>query len=167
MIRKVLISLLAIAGFFFLLLTPHSHATAIPEKCFDIQLKSLDGSVHKLTEFKGKPTILVFWASWCPHCRKEMPQLKELYQEENGEINIVAVAMDKDINKLKSYLEELKPEFPVFTRNEKLPECLGEIRGVPTLFVLDENLSFIKKFEGETPNEEIKEALGKGTCGCL
>jgi len=105
MMRKLLITLFAVAGMFFLLMTPHSHATALPEKCFDIQLKALDGTVHKLSEFKGKPTILVFWASWCPHCRKEMPQLKELYNQEGGDIQIIAVSMDKDLEKLKKYLE--------------------------------------------------------------
>jgi len=105
MMRKLLITLFAVAGMFFLLMTPHSHATALPEKCFDIQLKALDGTVHKLSEFKGKPAVLVFWASWCPHCRKEMPQLKGLYNQEGGDIQIIAMSMDKEMEKLKKYLE--------------------------------------------------------------
>jgi len=105
MMRKLLITLFAFIGIFFLLMTPHSHVTALPENCFNIELKSLDGKTYKLSEFKGKPTILVFWASWCPHCRKEMPQLKGLYNQEGGDIQIIAMSMDKEMEKLKKYLE--------------------------------------------------------------
>ncbi len=168
MIRKFFLTTAALMGLAFSLLAPHSRGSTLSEKCLNVQLKTVDGEVYKFSQLKGKPTVLVFWASWCPHCRREMPRLKELKEQEGSAIQIIAVSMDRDMEGLKNYLRQLEPNFTIYTRNEELPECFGGIRGVPTLFVLNKEFNIIKKFEGTTPNEEIKEALLKGkACGCL
>ncbi len=131
---------------------------AVSPKCLNIELQNLEGRSFTLADFKGTPTVLVFWASWCPHCRREMPQLKELY-EEGGDIQILAVSMDKDQEALRNYLDELEPNFPIFVRNEELANCIGGVRGIPTLFVLDKDFSTAEKFVGETSNEKLKGAL--------
>ncbi len=133
-------------------------ASSIADSCLRIPLMGLDGKQYTLEDFRGKTSLLIFWRSTCPHCRAELPRIKELVEEIGDRVNIIAVSLDTDDEYFKNYIEELKPNFPIY-RSLELRPCIGGIRGVPTLFVLDENLNIIKKFEGTTPNDEIKKAL--------
>ncbi len=155
--KKLIFS--AILGFFALALL--LSAQAIPQKCQEITLKGLDGKNYTLADFKGKVSLLIFWRSTCPHCRHEMPRIKELYKKYRGVINFVPVSLDTDEEHFSNYLKELQPNFLIF-RSLELRPCVSEvskIRGVPTLFLLDPNLNIVKKFEGTTSNEEIEKAL--------
>ncbi len=149
---------IAILAVFSLVLSPVLIGSSIPQACIRIPLKGLDGKTHTLEEFKGKKTILIIWRSTCPHCRTELPRIKELKEELGNDVNIVAVSLDTNDQYFENYIEELKPNFEIL-RSLELRPCIGGIRGVPTIFVLDEELNIIEKFEGTTPNDKIKAAL--------
>lgn len=71
----------------------------------DLVLLRPDGSRRKLTDLRGKPVLLHFWATWCPPCKEELPGLLELGRElaQNGELQLVAVTMDKDWAALRQF----------------------------------------------------------------
>jgi len=160
--KKIALILTIVAlALLFLVIAPMVNAASVPEYCQKITFKSLDGNTYTLADFKGKTSLLIFWRSTCPHCRNELPNIKELYTELGDEINFIAVSLDTNEEYFKNYLKELKPNFPIY-RTLELRPCINEvdrIRGVPTLFILDKDLNIIKKFEGTTPNEKIKEVL--------
>src|SRR5690606_33071951 len=57
----------------------------------DFELETLDGAVVKLSELKGEKVILNFWATWCPPCKEEMPEMQEFYDKYGDDINVIAV----------------------------------------------------------------------------
>ena len=57
----------------------------------DFTVQEADGTVHKLSEYKGKPIVLNFWASWCGPCRSEMPEFNEVYKERGTEVQFLMV----------------------------------------------------------------------------
>lgn len=58
--------------------------------------KTLDGKPVRLSDFEGKPVVVVFWASWCPHCRNELPQMERLQQAATPErVRVVAVNVEE------------------------------------------------------------------------
>ena len=57
----------------------------------DFTVQEADGTVHKLSEYKGKPIVLNFWASWCGPCRAEMPEFNEVYKERGTEVQFLMV----------------------------------------------------------------------------
>ena len=66
-----------------------------PEMLPDIALPDLDGATRRLTEWKGKPLLVNFWATWCEPCRREIPLLKTLRRERTSEgLEIVGIAVD-------------------------------------------------------------------------
>jgi len=71
-------------------------------------LPGTDGKTYTLKDFKGKTVILDFWATWCPDCRNEMPQLKALQKRIQGreDIVMIGVSCDTDADKLASYIKE-------------------------------------------------------------
>ena len=69
----------------------------------DFELESLDGTMVKLGDFRGKKVVLNFWASWCPPCREEMPEFQKIHEQNKG---IVIVGVN---------LQESKEAISVFT----------------------------------------------------
>lgn len=59
----------------------------------DFTVQEADGTAHKLSEYKGKPVVLNFWASWCGPCRMEMPEFDEVYKARGEEVHFLMVNM--------------------------------------------------------------------------
>lgn len=90
-------------------------------KAPDITLKDQNGVQHKLSDYKGKVIFLNFWATWCPPCRGEMPEIQKLYEKYNTEDSEVAVlgiaapgvGRESDIKGISSFLSENDYTYPV------------------------------------------------------
>jgi peroxiredoxin len=84
---------------------PAPPATKVPDRLPDIELPGTDGKVHHLEEWKGKPLVVNFWATWCDPCRREIPLLKALRLEHaQYGLEIVGIAIDyaDDVRKYAS-----------------------------------------------------------------
>ena len=117
---------------------------------FDFTLTDQYGNKHKLSDYKGKVVFLNFWATWCPPCKKEMPDIEELYNKYNlnqDEVVFLGVANPKsaeypsnqDVEKeeIKSFLKDNKYTFP--TLFDETGEVLRNynISAFPTTFMID------------------------------
>src|SRR5699024_11292811 len=61
------------------------------EKAPDLELKTLDGEKVKLSDYEGEKVIVNFWATWCPPCREEIPDIQKLY--DNYDVEILSIDM--------------------------------------------------------------------------
>ncbi len=86
---------------------------AIPERLPDFVLPGLDGAPHRLSEWKGRPLVVNFWATWCEPCRHEMPLLEEIHRKyaKDG-IEIVGIAVDYR-EPVEKFVHQLGIEYPV------------------------------------------------------
>lgn len=78
----------------------------------DFELETLDGEVIRLSDLKGEKVILNFWASWCPPCKEEMPEMQKFYETYGDEIKIVAVNFNEKDEKVSEFLNEHGYTFP-------------------------------------------------------
>ena len=78
----------------------------------DFSLETLDGEVVSLSELKGEKVILNFWATWCPPCREEMPEMQKFYDAHQDDVKVIAVNFNEKDEKVKDYLEEFGYTFP-------------------------------------------------------
>lgn len=114
--------------------------TASAETAPDFTLTTLDGKTITKASLQGKPTLLMFWASWCGTCQRELPNLKTLYEEKKGKgFQAVAVGFQDDEAGIRRYVETNPGTF-VFptaydTRNQV--SALFRARGTPTFVLLD------------------------------
>ena len=79
----------------------------------DLALVGPDGASHRLGDFRGKPVLLHFWATWCPPCKEELPGLLELGRElaQSGELQLVALTVDKDWDAVRDFFAgQIPPE---------------------------------------------------------
>ncbi|MEY4504697.1 MAG: hypothetical protein RL154_993 [Pseudomonadota bacterium] len=168
--KKLILALFAI----FLLLGCEKREQNIKEQNLDLTLTTSKGApinvaIHgdkfDFSGFEGKPLLVVFFATWCPPCKAEMPELAKLKTEFNGSVNILAVLVekDKDPTELEAFIKEHKINFPVAVSHEnfKLGSALGGVKGIPALFMFDANGSLAKIYPGAVPAELIADDFKK------
>lgn len=99
---------------------------------------TIDGEKVSLSQYKGKKAVwLVFWATWCPYCQKEIPALKELHKKYGDKVEILAIniGVNDSIEKSKDYQFEHDLLYKIIFSNEITRQY--EVRGTPTQIVID------------------------------
>jgi thiol-disulfide isomerase/thioredoxin len=94
---------------------PDAPATGrkVPENVPDLALPGLDGSLHKLSGWTGRPLLINFWATWCEPCRREIPLLKSLRKEHAAKrLEIVGIAIDFR-DPVRKYVAEHSMDYPI------------------------------------------------------
>jgi len=103
----------------------------------DFTLSDLQGKTWNLKDQRGKVVLLNFWATWCPPCRKEMPDLEALYSRFKDKGFVVLAISDEEAAKVRPFLAERNITYPVLLDpGRKVHEQL-EIEGIPKSFVYD------------------------------
>jgi peroxiredoxin len=114
---------------------------AINKPAPDFAVRDLDGKIVRLSDFHGKTVVLNFWASWCPPCRAEMPDLLEIYEERLADDDFVVLAVDKltedTVSAVESFAAEFGLTFPIaFDGSDDIFQRYG-VRGLPSTFFID------------------------------
>jgi len=133
------------------------------ETAQDFEAVDFDGRQVKLSDFKGKPLLLNFWATWCPPCLKELPEFQRFFDEHNEDVNIVAVNLttsERSVLHVKNFVLEKKLTFPVYLDEDGLAAQKYLVRYIPTSYFLDENLKILEVHVGPLTYEQIKEKFG-------
>lgn len=124
-------------------------------------------------ELKGKVVLLNFFATWCPPCQAEIPNLVSLKNKYKDDFEVVAVNVgDKQgvlssSDNINSFIKENKINYIVTNteQNFKLSNIVGKIKSIPTMFMFDKSGKLVQKYVGIVPEEmmesDIKKALGK------
>jgi peroxiredoxin len=119
----------------------YSHAIEIGNPAADFNLKTLEGRNVKLSDYKGKnPVYLIFWATWCPACKEEIPKLKAIYSKFQPK-ELIMLAVNVGINdsakKAALYKERHNLPYPVLFDNDSLVTKLYNVMGTPTMVIID------------------------------
>jgi peroxiredoxin len=105
----------------------------------DFTLAELAGKTWTLKEQRGKVVVLNFWATWCPPCRKEMPDLETLYQQFKDQGFVILAISDEDADKVRPFIAEQKVTYPILLDPGRKVNELFQIEGIPKTFVYDRN----------------------------
>jgi peroxiredoxin len=103
----------------------------------DFTLTELNGKTWTLKELRGKVVLVNFWATWCPPCRKEMPDLETLYKQFKDQSLVILAISDEDESKVKPFIAEQKITYPILLDPRRKVNELFEIEGIPKTFVYD------------------------------
>jgi cytochrome c biogenesis protein CcmG/thiol:disulfide interchange protein DsbE len=113
-------------------------------------LKSLEGKTIALSDFKGKPVLLVFWATWCPTCKEELPLLEKFSEGKRDQLAILMVTVDGEREKkAQKIIKENKITLPVaLLLKEKVMENYGVKGWIPLIFLIDPEGLIVGKIVG-------------------
>src|SRR6202167_940456 len=113
----------------------------------DFTLQSLDGKTVRLSDFRGKPVLLNFWATWCEPCKIEMPWFVEMQKQHAAEgLQIVGVAMDDSAEKdIADFAHQMGVNDPVLIGKEDVGSAYGGIPFLPATFYIDRDGKVVDK----------------------
>jgi thiol-disulfide isomerase/thioredoxin len=146
---------------FFLLVTPAVTLAQAPRSAPPVVLKDLRGRTVRLTDFKGKVVLLNFWATWCPPCRAEIPELIR-WQREYGSkgLQIIGVTYPPtDRRKVRSFLRAFKVTYPVLLGDRKTKALFDAGETLPFSVVIDREGKVRENIEGILLPEEFDEKV--------
>ena len=100
-------------------------------------LKDATGKVHNLADYKGKWVLVNFWATWCPPCLEEMPDLVALY-EERKDVMVLGIAMDYQNPKtVLEFADSMFVTYPIVLGDKNIAAKIGKVPGLPTTYLFD------------------------------
>ena len=140
MMRQVTIQLMLLlllswsaSAFAGQLLTPYKG----PQPAPDFELVDVDGEKHRLSDYRGKPLIINFWATWCPPCREEMPSMNRAWRKVKDDIAMLAINVGEDEDTIFIFSADYPIDFPVLLDRSGAVIKQWPVKGLPTTFVLD------------------------------
>ena len=107
----------------------------------DFKLKTPDGKTVQLSDYKGKTVVLDFWASWCPDCRKDAPEVVRMYNayRQYG-VEFIGISMDTDVEAWKKAIEKFGITYPQVSELKKFKETdiskAYGVKWIPSMVVI-------------------------------
>jgi len=124
-------------------------------------LPDVNGKTVSLSDYKGKVVILDFWATWCPPCKREIPDFIELQKSYGSKgLQVVGIALDEP-GKVQAFAQQNGMNYPVLLGTDDIAIKYGGIQGIPTTFVIDKSGKIVNKFEGFRPKSVFEEEIKK------
>lgn len=152
-----------------------SNANNDKTPAIDFELKDQYGKTHKLSDYKGKVVFLNFWATWCPPCKMEMPDIQKLYEKyekqgEKSEVVVLSVAApntqdEKNIDGIKAFLEENGYTYPVLMDDGGYTFGAYRISSLPTTFMIDKEGNVFGYVQGGLTQEAMESIIEQTITG--
>jgi peroxiredoxin len=124
----------------------------------DFTITDIDGRTFMLSQQKGKDVMVVFWATWCPPCKQEIPNLIELRNTYSGDTLTIIALSDESDKTLSSFRQVNGLNYTVASA-ENLPPPYDEVTAIPTILLIDKDGIIRNATEGYHNFEELKSLL--------
>ena len=128
--------------------TPNAESLAKPQQLLTpvvskpnapaFKLIDMDDEVHKLADYKGKPVIINFWATWCSPCREELPSMNRAWEKlKDDGIEMLAINVGENEDTIFAFSGEYPIDFTVLLDESGTEINKWPIKGLPTTFIID------------------------------
>ncbi len=134
-----------------------------PYNGIDFALTDLNGNKVSLSDYAGKSVFLNFWATWCPPCRGEMPDIEDIYNEnlKNKDFVILAVNLGEDKDTVKAFIDSKNYHFKVLLDiDQKAGDSYG-INAIPSSFFIDRNGNIKNKRIGAMSKSDMQKYINE------
>jgi peroxiredoxin len=127
----------------------------------DFTLKDMDGADVHLASYRGKIILLNFWATWCPPCKVEIPDLIELQEQYKDDVVVLGFSVDDTADQLKPFAAEYKMNYPVLVGlgHENIQEAYGPMWGIPVTIIIDRDGTIAKKQSGIRTKDQMEREI--------
>lgn len=148
------------AFFVLLLFTFSNFSLAQDKKAPEFSLKSVEGKTVKLSDYKNKIVLIDFWATWCPPCRKGIPDLVELQKEYKKDLVILGISVDTDTKgDVPDFIKNYGINYTVVYGDQSTAKLFGGVSGIPTSFLIDQKGNIVDKHVGLVPKETLENGI--------
>ena len=127
----------------------------------EFTLTDIQGKSWTLSGLRGKVVVVNFWATWCPPCRKEMPDLESLYGRFKDQGLVVLAISDEDASKVKPFISERNFTYPILLDPGRKVNALYGVEGIPRTFVYDREGKLAAQSIDMRTQKQFVEMLGE------
>ncbi len=117
--------------------TPDTGGPNVGVRAANFSTVGIDKQTVQLDQFRGKPVVLNFWATWCGPCSAEMPNIEKVYQQHQNDIVILAVNQGESAEQVSGYADIYKLRFPLLLDEHMQTGDLYRVRALPTTVFID------------------------------
>lgn len=129
----------------------------------DFELPDIKGVKHKLSDYRGKWVVVNYWATWCPPCLEELPELV-IFHETHKDKDAVVIGVnfeEVDTKKLQKFIENYSISYTVLRSAPGPNSALGSIPGLPTSFIINPKGEVVGKQVGPITGKSIEKFIGE------
>jgi thiol-disulfide isomerase/thioredoxin len=129
-------------------------------KAPQFELKDLDGRTVRLSDYQGKVVLINFWATWCPPCRAEMPDLVRLQREHGEDLQIIGVTYPPEKKaRVRRFARSLKVNYPIILGTREIKACFSSEETLPLTVVINRDGKVSDIISGILLREEFDEKI--------
>ena len=145
--------LLAGAAAFILLLAGNAVAK-------DFVFKDTQGQMQRLSDYRGKWVLVNFWATWCPPCLAEVPDLIALHNaHKDKDLVVIGISMDSTREAVKKFVTKHGITYPIVVGDYKMAEQIGDVQGLPTSYLFDPDGKAVVAHVGTVTQASLEEYI--------
>lgn len=143
--------------------TSETEGEKAPMPAPDFTVYDIDGNPHKLSDFRGKPVLLNFWASWCGPCRSEMPEFQNFYEKYGQDVHFVIVNLtdgaQETVETASAYIAEGGYTFPVYYDSDIEAAYTYGVSAVPVSYFIDAEGNFVTWAQGALSADMLQQGM--------
>ena len=129
----------------------------------DFTVYDLEGNAHKLSDFRGKPVLLNFWASWCGPCQMEMPDFQKFYESHGDKVHFVIVNLtdgqQETVESASKFIAEKGYTFPVYYDTDIDAAMKYGVSAVPVSYFIDAEGNFVAWAQGALNADMLQQGM--------
>ena len=129
----------------------------------DFSVVDAEGNTVKFSDMAGKPVVLNFWASWCPPCKKEMPDFDKVYQELGDEVQFMMVDMTdgqrETVETATKYVEDQGYALPIFFDTQLEAAYQYNVQSIPKTYFIDKDGYLVAGAQGTIDEEALRRGI--------
>ena len=143
------------------IISVHQVAFAEPAAASDFILKDMSGNNHQLSSYKGKWVLVNYWATWCPPCLEEVPDLVNLYDHrKQKDLMVLGVVFDyKDVKEVNEYVDDMLMSYPIVLGDDSVTAQIGSAQVLPTTYIYNPQGKLVKIKRGLITREYVERMI--------
>lgn len=141
---------------------PQGSSESDPQPAPDFTVLDRDGNQVKLSDLRGKPIVLNFWASWCGICKTGMPDFEEVYDDTGDDVHFMMVNLtsgNETEQVAKDYVDENGYSFPIYLDTEMQAASAFGVTGVPVTYFVDKDGNLAAYGQGRLGVDGIRQGI--------